>query len=160
MPDSIQTRGFAALEARLAFLPQAIREAVVDTEPYAASLILAQQGGGHPFYPPETFRNAPPAPYYARYRGSVDALGNVTQFSEQLGEQFHSEAQDLEIRIWNTATYAPDVIGPEQSALFAGIGWMKLLDVGRNMLGGVTAWLGKELMTAWSKMGTSMGAWD
>lgn len=137
---TVVVNGLAEYEAFMAELPDLIAGGIQDAAPYAASLVLADQSGGHPFYPAETDHNAPPAPYYQRYMGEYLANGMLGSFSEQLGEQFDNFVAGWDLHITNSASYAAQVIGETQTSFFAGIGWQKLGDVAANVIEGVVAW--------------------
>jgi len=106
-------------------------------------------------YPPEGPGNRPPVPYWKRGVGrevsagrkqkrsegvgvSVRATRNLHN-SEKLGSHFYSLGEvtspgSLVVRIGNPVSYAPYVVGEQQSSVMAKIGWKKLSDVARAKL--------------------------
>lgn len=146
-----EMRGLEQLQQKLRGFPSALSEALKNTEDFATSQILADQGGGHPFYPPTTAHNSPPAPYYERYVGEYMPNGMLSSFSQRMGDQFSWMIQGLELHIRNAATYAAKVIGANQDSFFSSIGWLKLIDVGRTNLEAITFYLAQRLAEAWRK---------
>lgn len=136
----VTVNGLAEYEAFMANLPDIIAGGIQDAAPYAASLVTADQGGGHPFYPSTTDHNSPPAPYYERYVGEYMPGGTVASFSEQMGERFDNFVEGWDLHITNSASYAEKVIGELQDPFFAAIGWQRLGDVAANVIDGIVAW--------------------
>lgn len=94
----------------------------------AASKILQTKGLQN--YPDMSKGNKPPVPYYIRGRGTETALGNLNE-SERLGTQFYidRDVSNFTTKIGNRASYADDVVGDNQKAIFGIIGWRKLREV-------------------------------
>lgn len=148
----IELRNEAEVAAFLDNLGDPIAQGIEDTTPEVGALVLADQGGGHPFYPRPTEHNAPPVPYYERYTGEQwDAFTNDHK-SEQMGERFTVTYHGpREVWIENSASYAPDVIGDIQNPFFATIGWMKLIDVANNVSDGIAEWWARGIAAAIAK---------
>ena len=129
MPITVSIYGVEEFNAFMNEMPDEIMQAYSDAVPEVSMLVLADQGGGQDFYPPETEHNSPPTPYYIRGTGEQMSATMNTYSSEQMGSQFGWYATGLEIHIQNTASYAESVIGDTQNDFFAVIGWRKLFDV-------------------------------
>jgi hypothetical protein len=128
---SIQVKGLKELEAALEKFPRYLKAVQSEFSRAASEVVLADQGGGKPFYPPETQANQPPPPYYIRGTGMQYANYN-THKSEQMDRRFVTDTKGWMTRIRNTASYAPYVIGEEQTDVMEYIGWKKLIDVARE----------------------------
>jgi len=131
----VRVRGLTALTEGFRRAPKAIGQAVADASTLAGKRIIDTVGLGK--YPPMGPGNQPPTPYYVRGEGTQLKSKNLHN-SEKLGARFHSlgEARGLGavIKLGNTASYAPYVVGDEQSRVMAKIGWRKLRDVAKQKL--------------------------
>jgi hypothetical protein len=104
-------------------------------------------------YPPETGANAEPTPYYIRGRGQQIGGTRVAQYnnlaSEKLGTQWYAKRSGYGTEVGNRASYAPFVVGEEQTDAMAAIGWPKFVDVVQEYLDQITevyqAWVDKLL---------------
>lgn len=98
-------------------------------------------------YPEPTSANFPPTPYYIRGRGTQYAKGNKGE-SERYGAQWNVRYQDLNtsVTIGNRASYAKYLAGDEQARAMGKIGWKKLKEVARDMLGEI-----KSIYDGWIK---------
>ena len=100
-------------------------------------------------YPPETYRNRPPVPYYERGAGMWTASG-LDKSSEILGKQWYAKPDGLDMRIGNRASYAKWVHGDDtQAAAMDRIGWRKLFKTAKDKVGGIkkvyNAWVAKAI---------------
>lgn len=84
-------------------------------------------------YPPETEANFPPTPYYIRNTGTQYTSYN-DQSSETYGKRWDVSASGYTAKAENTASYAPYLVGEQQAAHMARIGWRKLGDVAREKM--------------------------
>ncbi len=107
--------------------PQRTQQYMSSAGEEAGKMIIREKG--LQTYPPETAANYPPTPYYIRGRGKQYATHNDGK-SRNLGKQFYVKADRMNTVIGNsTIEYAQYVIGDEQKANMARIGWRKLADV-------------------------------
>lgn len=109
------------------------------------------QAPGLATYPAEGPGNQPPTPYYSRGKGMEYKRGNDGR-SEKLGTQFTVDYQSSGVTIGNRASYAPYVIGEEQTRAMANIGWRRLIDVAREKMPRIVAiyqgWVDKLIKDA------------
>lgn len=129
---SIRIRGLKEIETKLARFPRYLKAVQREFSRAASEVVLADQGGGKPFYPPETEANKPPPPYYERGFGMHYVGGGVRASSEQMDRRFVTDTNGWMTRIQNTASYSPYVIGEDQTDVMEYIGWQKLIDVARK----------------------------
>jgi hypothetical protein len=123
----IKIVGLKELQRALKKAPDRIKEILVQAgDEVGYDVILSTVGLKS--YPPETSANQPPTPYYIRGRGTQLEDGNLYN-SERLKTQFYVKSQPLKTYIGNQVSYAPYVVGDEQSKVMKYIGWRKLLDV-------------------------------
>jgi hypothetical protein len=94
-------------------------------------------------YPPATDANQPPTPYYERGLGMwvggkrvpMRNLGNSQRLGSQFGADLNGntswylEQDDMTTTLGNRTTYAPYVVGADQAAAMAAIGWRQLTEV-------------------------------
>lgn len=135
---SIKIKGLDQALKAIRKFPGELDRLNVDTGAEVSQFVLEDQGGGKPFYPPQTAANRPPVPYYVRGVGTQTRTGN-TNSSEQMDRQFYFNTRPRKLYIGNEASYAPSAIGDQQSRTMAGIGWKRLIDVARSKIGGIVA---------------------
>ncbi len=110
-----------------------------------ADLLLAERGGGKPFYPPETYHNDPNKnPHYTRGVGEI-MNGVVISKSERMSEAFYHYTTSNTTYIGNATSYAADVIGESQDPFFVGIGWSKFISEARRQIRGLVFILDKHI---------------
>lgn len=129
----IKVKGLKELQAKFKKLPNRLEITFGQSLRKIFDLMMRDQGGGKPYYPPETEHNRPPVPFYIRGKGEeFGGFNDLT--SEQMNTKFYYTPEFPKAYIGNTASYAGDVIGENQKPLFKEIGWMRLVDwVQRHM---------------------------
>ena len=150
---NIEVRGLEELKIKFAKLKRDLSKYMADAAVDATkSVILLPRGGGggkeHALYPPETAANKAPEPFYIRGVGMQYKKGNSYK-SEKLGSSFIVKKVGYGARIGNNASYAPYVIGDNQSRRMKEIGWTKLIDVAKENLDKIKkvfqVWIDKAL---------------
>jgi hypothetical protein len=150
MPEeglTIKVEGLDELMAKFDQFPKVITRNLAAAGKQAASrVILPTEGLKN--YPPMTDANRPPTPYYVRSLGMQYKSGN-TGGSENLGKQWTVRSQHGRTDIGNRASYARWVHGQEQARHMARIGWKKLFDTAKGLIGRITkvyqAWVDKTI---------------
>lgn len=80
-------------------------------------------------YPSLTDANRPPVPYYIRGKGTQYKRRNSGK-SENYGKRWHVQSSYGNVKIGNSASYAPYLADEDlQAKHMASIGWRKLIDV-------------------------------
>lgn len=122
---SITVTGLDEVAARLAQFPQQVGRYTAAAGQEVGAEIIQSPGVGR--YPAAGRGNAPPAPYYVRGVGMQHATYNEGN-SERLGTQFTvtPSTNGFSVVIGNRASYAPYVVGDNQAAAMARIGWVKV----------------------------------
>ena len=117
MPTTI--RGDAALRRKLAKLKNF--KALVPTMVGAAKHVEQKIKK----YPPSTFRNKPPTPYYIRGRGTQVSKNRNLGNSEDLLDKWTIKGMKGGMKqiVGNKVSYGLPVQGPKQVPLFKEIGW-------------------------------------
>jgi len=107
-------------------------------------------------YPPETYRNQPPPPYYQRGVGYYGQYGTLTKSSQQLGTRWsyaiNSTEDSVVAEITNTATYAQYVHGdddqPQLPWAAIDVGWPNAKGTLAKMIGDKTVQSSTETVPA------------
>lgn len=139
---SIHVTGIDKLSANLDRLGDSIKKDLGTAGHEAATEILDTVGLRA--YPPATEANRPPTPYYVRTIGMQRAGRRKPEYndksSQNLGKKFYvrSTQNGTVVNIGNPVTYAPYVVGDEQSAPMAAKGWRKLVDVANEKITQIT----------------------
>jgi hypothetical protein len=128
MPEiRMDVEGLKELQAALKQVPGDVAQALVAAGREAAMEITNTEGLRK--YPPAGPGNSPPTPFYVRGQGTQYA-GYLKKTSERLGTQFYvDQPQTYVTEVSNRASYAHYVVGDDQAAHMAAIGWRKLYDV-------------------------------
>jgi hypothetical protein len=133
----IKVEGLDKLKKAFDQFPQEIQLTIQAAGEEAAKEVLKTEGLQK--YPPATAANLPPPPYYIRGEGMMYKWG-LKKTSEKLGTKWYVKPGESgwKVEIGNPASYAPQVVGNEQQAKFARIGWRKLFDVATEKLPKIT----------------------
>lgn len=127
----IRINGLNELKKKFGVASQMWNQTLSDASTLVGDAVLNTRGVKQ--YPPMTDANRPPAPYYIRGKGTQTSKGNLLN-SQRLGTNLFSEGKVTSFGAVVTigtrnVTYAPYVIGEQQSRAMARIGWRKLKDV-------------------------------
>jgi len=145
---SIEIKGWEKIQKALKKFPGKIEKYLGQAGHEVANRVILPEKGLQT-YPPETDANRPPVPYYIRGVGMETEKGNYHN-SENLGKQWYTERDGLDIQIGNRASYAKWVHGDDdQRANMARIGWKKLYKTAKEKVGGIkkvyNAWVAKAI---------------
>ena len=146
---SLKIEGLDKLEAALKKAPAVIDDAVEAAGDQIGNVILETRGIR--LYPPATQANRPPTPYYIRGVGTQTARGNRNN-SQMMNKKFTVKTASRVIRIANSATYAPHVIGEFQAKHMKAIGWRSMIDVAKEKQPELTRILNAWLQRAFDKL--------
>lgn len=146
---NIQINGLAELQTKFTVLKRDLSKYMSDAADDAArSVILKPRGGDQPLYPPMTAANQAPTPYYIRGRGTQYKNVNDNK-SQRLGTKFVVTKIGYGAVVGTNVTYAPYVIGEDQSSAMKNIGWKQLIEAAKESIGKITnvfqVWVDKAL---------------
>lgn len=139
MPETIEVKGVEAILKKFAKLPRELEISFGQAGKKIFELLTPDLGGGSRFYVPPTEHNAPPEPYYERGVGEHWPNGTVDMTSVQMDKRFYYTPEFPNLYVGNSAPYAPDVIGPQQTRLFKEIGWQQFIAYGLTKTKEITA---------------------
>ncbi len=144
---SITVKGLDELSQALKDVPEQLEATIGQAGQEIGRTVLEAEGLRR--YPPLTYANQPPTPYYIRGSGTHYARGNDKR-SERLGTQYYVETQGYVTTIGNRASYAKYVSGDEdQAQAMAAKGWRKLFEVAEEKMGEITriyeGWVARAL---------------
>ena len=140
--DTIRIEGLDKLVESLRRYPNEMAAVARDAGEESAKVIL--ETVGIQSYPPETYRNKPPTPYYIRGRGMQSSPGYNTGKSERYGTKWSVEHSGYKTVVGNVASYAPYLGGDKQAKVMGVIGWRKLREVAEEKKGII-----KEIYIKW-----------
>lgn len=145
----IQVIGLEKVQAGLATLNGDLSKTMEGVGGEVSDLILNTEGVRT--YPPGGDANSPPPPFYVRGQGTQTMSGNRGN-SERLGTRWTTDAQPLQVRIGNIASYAPYVHGEEQASFMAPKGWRKIGEVAQEKVADITrvvqGWIDRLIVRA------------
>ena len=142
---NIKVSGLLELEQAFKRAPKAIGQAVADAATLIGDHILNEEGVRR--YPPAGPGNRPPYPFYKRGVGTQTSKNHNMNNSQKLGSSMTSNGEtgnkswyvnsqvkslgSMIVTIGTKVTYAPYVVGKQQSRVMEQIGWKKLSDVAK-----------------------------
>ena len=145
-PLNIEIRGLDELRAKMKRLGLKLSDYMSNAAVEASKDLLSAEGLQK--YPPATSANQPPPPYYIRGVGMQYASKNDYK-SEKLGASFTVKKIGYGAVIGNTASYAPHVIGANQSGRMKKIGWKNIVEWAASQVNNIKkifdGWVAKAL---------------
>ena len=145
-PLNIEIRGLNELRAKMKKLGLKLSDYMSSAAVEASKDLLNTEGLQR--YPPETQANLPPPPYYIRGVGMQYATKNNYK-SEKMGASFTVKKIGYGAVIGNTASYAPHVIGANQSGRMKKIGWKNIIEWAASQVNNIKktfdGWVAKAL---------------
>lgn len=142
---NIKATGLLSLEEAFKKLPEEMQLALSDSATLIGDHILNEEGIRR--YPPAGPGNRPPYPFYKRGVGTQTSKNHNTNTSQKLGASMTSKGEtgnkswyvnsqvkslgSMIVTIGTKVTYAPYVVGKQQSRVMEQIGWKKLSDVAK-----------------------------
>ena len=146
-PVQIEVEGLDKIQKALKKMPDKVKKYMGQAGHEAANRVILPEKGLQE-YPPETDANRPPTPYYIRGVGMETAKGNYHN-SENLGKQWYTKRDGIDMEIGNRASYAKWVHGDEQAEAMGRIGWKQLFKTAKEKVGGIKkvydAWVAKAI---------------
>lgn len=143
---NIEVKGLTELKTKLAQVGKKLSSYMSAAAVEASKDLLAHQGLQK--YPPEGAGNQPPTPYYIRGRGMQYKSHNDYR-SEKLGASFTIQKISYGAKIGNNASYAPYVVGADQSSRMKAIGWLNIVEFAKQQIGAIKktfdAWVAKAI---------------
>lgn len=167
---NVKITGLLELEQALKRAPKAMTQAVADAATLAGDHILNTEGVRR--YPPAGPGNRPPYPFYKRGVGTQVSKTRNLNNSEKLGSSMVSKGSggqhpnkswyvnqkvqslgSMVVTIGTKVTYAPYVVGDQQSRVMARIGWKQLAVVAKSKVKDIAKILETVLGGALKKAG-------